>query len=120
MSPGSCRETPSGRTEAALQGTLHTLTGHKETVIVGPLPPAATGAGMNRPRVAATPRDTALRAPQRRMAEALIAPDSAEELRPAELARSARDDTGTGDDPLGEVVTSGHGLDADAGDYLQK
>jgi len=24
-----------------------------------------------------------------------------------------------GDDPLGHVVPSGHGLDADAGDYLQ-
>jgi len=42
-----------------------------------------------------------------------------EELRAAENARSPRDDTGTGDDPLGEVVPSGHGLDADAGDYLQ-
>jgi DNA-directed RNA polymerase subunit beta' len=53
------------------------------------------------------------------MAEALVAPDSAEELRAAELARSARDDAGTGDDPLGDVVPSGHGTDADAGDYLQ-
>jgi len=53
------------------------------------------------------------------MAEALIAPDSAEELRAAELARSPRDDAGTGDDPLADVVPSGHGLDADAGDYLQ-
>jgi DNA-directed RNA polymerase subunit beta' len=52
------------------------------------------------------------------MAEALIAPDSAEELRAAELARTPRDDSGTGDDPLGGVVPSGHGLDADAGDYL--
>ena len=56
---------------------------------------------------------------QRRMAEALIAPDSAEELRAAELARSPREDAGTGDDALGEVAPSGHGLDADAGDYLQ-
>jgi DNA-directed RNA polymerase subunit beta' len=53
------------------------------------------------------------------MADALIAPDSAEELRAAELARSPRDDAGTGDDPLGAVVASGHGTDADAGDYLQ-
>ncbi len=29
-----------------------------------------------------------------------------------------RDSAGTGDDPLGKVVTSGHGTDADAGDYL--
>ena len=43
----------------------------------------------------------------------------ADEPSGAELARTPRDDTGTGDDPLGEVVTSGHGLDADAGDYLQ-
>ena len=28
-------------------------------------------------------------------------------------------DGNLGDDPLGEVVPSGHGLDADAGDYLQ-
>ena len=53
------------------------------------------------------------------MQEALIAPDSAEELRAAEKARSVRDDTaGTGPDPLSEVVPSGHGTDADAGDYL--
>jgi DNA-directed RNA polymerase subunit beta' len=53
------------------------------------------------------------------MQEALIAPDSAEELRAAENARSTRDDAGTGDDPLAAVVPSGHGTDADAGDYLQ-
>jgi DNA-directed RNA polymerase subunit beta' len=75
---------------------------------------------MNRLRVAASARDTALRAAHRRMQEALVAPDSAEELRAAERARSPRDDTaGIGDDPLGEVAPSGHGLDADAGDYLQ-
>jgi DNA-directed RNA polymerase subunit beta' len=74
---------------------------------------------MNRMRVAATSRDTALRAAHRRIQEALIAPESAEELRAAENARSPRDSAGTGDDPLGEVVPSGHGLDADAGDYLQ-
>jgi DNA-directed RNA polymerase subunit beta' len=53
------------------------------------------------------------------MQEALVAPESADELRAAELMRSPRDSAGTGDDPLGEVVPSGHGLDADAGDYLQ-
>jgi len=53
------------------------------------------------------------------MQEALIAPDSAAEEHAAELARSPRDSAGTGDDPLGHVVPSGHGLDADAGDYLQ-
>jgi DNA-directed RNA polymerase subunit beta' len=54
------------------------------------------------------------------MQEALVAPESAEELRAAENARTPRDDTaGTGEDPLAEVVPSGHGLDADAGDYLQ-
>ena len=107
-------------TEAAVQGKVDTLQGLKENVIVGRLIPAGTGAGMNRLRVAASSRDTALRAAQRRMQEALIAPDSAEELRAAELARTPRDDTaGIGNDPLGEVVPSGHGLDADAGDYLQ-
>src|SRR5438270_770145 len=119
ISAASFQETTRVLTEAAVQGKVDTLQGLKENVIVGRLIPAGTGAGMNRLRVAASSRDTALRAAQRRMAEALIAPDSAEELRAAELARTPRDDTGTGDDPLGEVVPSGHGLDADAGDYLQ-
>src|SRR5438309_9525194 len=119
ISAASFQETTRVLTEAAVQGKVDTLTGLKENVIVGRLIPAGTGAGMNRLRVAATSRDTALRAAQRRMAEALISPDSAEELRAAELARSPRDDTGTGDDPLAEVVPSGHGLDADAGDYLK-
>jgi len=119
ISAASFQETTRVLTEAAVQGKVDTLMGLKENVIVGRLIPAGTGAGMNRLRVAASSRDTALRAAQRRMAEALIAPDSAEELRAAELARSARDDAGTGDDPLGDVVPSGHGLDADAGDYLQ-
>src|SRR5438067_926643 len=119
ISAASFQETTRVLTEAAVQGKVDTLQGLKENVIVGRLIPAGTGAGMNRLRVAATSRDTALRAAQRRMAEALIAPDSAEQEHEAELARSPRDDTGTGDDPLGEVVTSGHGLDADAGDYLQ-
>ncbi len=33
-------------------------------------------------------------------------------------APSARDAGGTGDDVLGAVIISGHGTDADAGDYL--
>src|SRR3954454_24432751 len=119
ISAASFQETTRVLTEASVQGKADTLEGLKENVIVGRLIPAGTGAGMSRMRVAATSRDVALRAAQRKMAEALIAPDSAEELRAAELARSPRDDSGTGDDPLGEVVTSGHGLDADAGDYLQ-
>ena len=36
----------------------------------------------------------------------------------AELARPAREAEGTGDDALAKVVPSGHGTDADAGDYL--
>jgi DNA-directed RNA polymerase subunit beta' len=55
------------------------------------------------------------------MAEAsIIAPKSAKEEHDAELARSPRDSGGTGDDALGEVVTSGTGTDADAGEYLNK
>jgi DNA-directed RNA polymerase subunit beta' len=119
ISAASFQETTRVLTEAAVQGKVDTLLGLKENVIVGRLIPAGTGAGMSRLRVAASSRDTALRAAHRRLQEALIAPDSAEELRAAELARTPRDDAGTGDDPLGEVVTSGHGLDADAGDYLQ-
>ena len=42
-----------------------------------------------------------------------------DELRAAELAQSTRDASASGPDPLGEVVTSGTGTDADAGDYLQ-
>src|SRR3954462_11577586 len=119
ISAASFQETTRVLTEAAVQGKVDTLDGLKENVIVGRLIPAGTGAGMNRLRVATSSRDTALRAAHRRMQEALIAPDSAEELRAAELARTPRDSTGTGDDPLAEVVPSGHGLDADAGDYLQ-
>jgi DNA-directed RNA polymerase subunit beta' len=106
-------------TEAAVQGKVDTLTGLKENVIVGRLIPAGTGSSMKELRVAASSRDAALRATHRRMQEALVAPNSAEELRAAELARSPREDTaGTGEDPLAEVVPSGTGTDADAGDYL--
>jgi DNA-directed RNA polymerase subunit beta' len=120
ISAASFQETTRVLTEAAVQGKVDTLMGLKENVIVGRLIPAGTGAGMNRMRVAASSRDTALRAAHRRMQEALVAPESAEELRAAENARTPRDDTaGTGEDPLAEVVPSGHGLDADAGDYLQ-
>ena len=50
--------------------------------------------------------------------DSLVGRWSAEE-HAAELARSPRDSTGTGDDALAKVVPSGHGTDADAGDYLQ-
>jgi DNA-directed RNA polymerase subunit beta' len=130
ISAASFQETTRVLTEAAVQGKVDTLTGLKENVIVGRLIPAGTGSSMKRLRVAATSRDAALRATHRRLqealvaanaAEALVAPDSAEELRAAELARSPRDDTaGTGEDPLAEVVPSGHGTDADAGDYLRE
>jgi DNA-directed RNA polymerase subunit beta' len=119
ISAASFQETTRVLTEAAVQGKQDTLIGLKENVIVGRLIPAGTGAGMNRLRVAATSRDAALRVQQRRMAEvSLIAPNSAAEERSAELKRDVRDDTG--DDALGEVVTSGTGTDADAGDYLIK
>jgi DNA-directed RNA polymerase subunit beta' len=118
ISAASFQETTRVLTEAAVQGKQDTLMGLKENVIVGRLIPAGTGAGMNRLRVAATSRDVALRAQQRALSAALVAPDSADELRAAEKARSKRDDTGTGDDALAEVVTSGTGTDADAGEYL--
>ncbi|MGK6355951.1 DNA-directed RNA polymerase subunit beta' [Sphingomonas sp. DT-207] len=121
ISAASFQETTRVLTEAAVQGKQDTLIGLKENVIVGRLIPAGTGAGMNRLRVAASSRDAALRVAQKRMQEAsLIAPASAEELRAAENARSPRDDTGTGDDPLATVVASGHGTDADAGEYLNE
>ncbi len=119
ISAASFQETTRVLTEAAVQGKQDTLIGLKENVIVGRLIPAGTGAGMNRLRVTANSRDASMRVAQRKMDEvAIIAPNSAAEEHAAELARSPRDAGGTGDDPLGEVVTSGHGTDADAGDYL--
>lgn len=121
ISAASFQETTRVLTEAAVQGKQDTLIGLKENVIVGRLIPAGTGAGMNRLRVAASSRDAALRVAQRKMAEAsLIAPASAAEEHEAELARSVRDAQGTGDDPLAAVVPSGHGTDADAGEYLNE
>ncbi|SFP46237.1 DNA-directed RNA polymerase subunit beta' [Sphingomonas rubra] len=118
ISAASFQETTRVLTEAAVQGKQDTLMGLKENVIVGRLIPAGTGAGMNRLRVAATSRDVALRAQQRALSAAIVAPISAAEQKAAEDARSPRDDTGTGDDALAEVVTSGTGTDADAGEYL--
>ncbi|MBB4840032.1 DNA-directed RNA polymerase subunit beta' [Sphingomonas kyeonggiensis] len=118
ISAASFQETTRVLTEAAVQGKQDTLIGLKENVIVGRLIPAGTGAGMNRLRVAATSRDAALRVQQRALQNALVAPNSAAEEHAAELARSVRDSEGTGSDPLASVVPSGHGTDADAGDYL--
>ncbi|WP_066720696.1 DNA-directed RNA polymerase subunit beta' [Sphingomonas pituitosa] len=121
ISAASFQETTRVLTEAAVQGKKDTLQGLKENVIVGRLIPAGTGAGMGRLRVAATSRDAALRVAQRKMQDAsLIAPASAAEEHAAELARSARDAAGTGDDPLASVAPSGHGTDADAGEYLNE
>ncbi|MCD2325055.1 DNA-directed RNA polymerase subunit beta' [Sphingomonas sp. IC-56] len=121
ISAASFQETTRVLTEAAVQGKQDTLLGLKENVIVGRLIPAGTGAGMNRLRVAASSRDAALRVAQRAMqGAAIIAPDSAEQQRAAENARTPREDTGTGDDALASVVPSGHGTDADAGEYLNK
>ncbi|MDQ2878629.1 MAG: DNA-directed RNA polymerase subunit beta', partial [Pseudomonadota bacterium] len=118
ISAASFQETTRVLTEAAVQGKKDTLTGLKENVIVGRLIPAGTGAGMNRLRVAATSRDVALRAQQRALQATLIAPDSAEEERAAELKRDVADDTGN--DALAAAVTSGTGTDADAGEYLNE
>jgi DNA-directed RNA polymerase subunit beta' len=118
ISAASFQETTRVLTEAAVQGKIDTLNGLKENVIVGRLIPAGTGAGMNRLRVTANSRDAALRASQRSLAAALAAPDSAAELRAAELAQPPEADLG--DDPLGAVEGETHGTDADAGDYLEK
>jgi len=118
ISAASFQETTRVLTEASVQGKVDSLNGLKENVIVGRLIPAGTGAGMNRLRVTASSRDAALRASQRSLAAALVAPESAAEEHAAELARTPRDSTGTGDDPLGEVTGATHGTDADAGDYL--
>ena len=118
ISAASFQETTRVLTEAAVQGKQDTLMGLKENVIVGRLIPAGTGAGMNRLRVAASSRDAALRVQQRKLQEAMIAAGTATQVKAAEDARSPRDDTGTGSDPLAEVVPSGTGTDADAGEYL--
>ncbi|WP_188658279.1 DNA-directed RNA polymerase subunit beta' [Sphingomonas metalli] len=118
ISAASFQETTRVLTEAAVQGKQDTLMGLKENVIVGRLIPAGTGAGMNRLRVAASSRDAALRAQQRALSAAIVAPASAAELRAAEEQRSRRDDTGTGNDPLASVVPSGDGSDEAAGEYL--
>jgi DNA-directed RNA polymerase subunit beta' len=116
ISAASFQETTRVLTQAAVEGKKDTLTGLKENVIVGRLIPAGTGAGMNRLRVTANSKDAALRAQQRAWQASLIAPDSAAEEHAAELAQPVEGDTG--DDALGAVVTSGHGTDADAGEYL--
>ena len=77
ISAASFQETTRVLTEASVQGKIDTLNGLKENVIVGRLIPAGTGAGMNRMRIAASSRDAALRAQQRKLQEALIAPDTA-------------------------------------------
>jgi DNA-directed RNA polymerase subunit beta' len=118
ISAASFQETTRVLTEASVQGKVDTLNGLKENVIVGRLIPAGTGAGMNRMRIAASSRDVALRAQQRKVQEALIAPDSAAEEHAAELAQSPRDASASGPDVLAAVTVSGTGTDADAGDYL--
>ncbi len=116
ISAASFQETTRVLTQAAVEGKKDTLTGLKENVIVGRLIPAGTGAGMNRLRVTANSKDAALRAQQRAWQASLIAPNSAAEEHAAELAQPIEGDTG--DDALGAVVSSGHGTDADAGEYL--
>ncbi|GHA05825.1 DNA-directed RNA polymerase subunit beta' [Novosphingobium arvoryzae] len=116
ISAASFQETTRVLTQAAVEGKKDSLIGLKENVIVGRLIPAGTGAGMNRLRVAASSRDAALRASYRKLQESLIAPDSAAEEHAAELAQGP--EAAIGDDPLALVEGETHGLDADAGDYL--
>ena len=117
ISAASFQETTRVLTEASVQGKIDTLNGLKENVIVGRLIPAGTGAGMNRLRVAASSRDASLRAAQRKLQESLILPNSAAEEHAAELAQGP--EAAVNGEPLAEVVPSGNGTDADAGDYLQ-
>jgi DNA-directed RNA polymerase subunit beta' len=117
ISAASFQETTRVLTEAAVQGKVDTLQGLKENVIVGRLIPAGTGAGMKRLRIAASSRDAALRATQRKLQESLIAPNTAAQEHAAELAQGP--EAAVGGEPLAEVAPSGHGMDADAGDYLQ-
>jgi DNA-directed RNA polymerase subunit beta' len=116
ISAASFQETTRVLTQAAVEGKKDSLIGLKENVIVGRLIPAGTGAGMNRLRVAASSRDAALRAQYRKLQESLVAPQSAAEEHAAELAQGP--EAAIGDDPLALVEGETHGLDADAGDYL--
>ncbi|HQV03299.1 MULTISPECIES: DNA-directed RNA polymerase subunit beta' [unclassified Novosphingobium] len=116
ISAASFQETTRVLTQAAVEGKRDSLIGLKENVIVGRLIPAGTGAGMNRLRVTATSRDAALRASYRKLQESLIAPDNAAEEHAAELAQGP--EAAIGDDPLAMVEGETHGLDADAGEYL--
>jgi DNA-directed RNA polymerase subunit beta' len=116
ISAASFQETTRVLTQAAVEGKKDSLIGLKENVIVGRLIPAGTGAGMNRMRVAASSRDAALRASYRKLQEHLIAPASAAEEHAAELAQGP--EAAIGDDPLAMVEGETHGLDADAGEYL--
>ena len=116
ISAASFQETTRVLTQAAVEGKKDTLIGLKENVIVGRLIPAGTGAGMNRLRVTATGRDAALRAQWKRTQEAIIAANSAEEERKAELMQGS--EAAIGDDPLAVMEGETHGTDADAGDYL--
>ena len=123
ISAASFQETTRVLTEASVQGKIDDLEGLKENVIVGRLIPAGTGAGMKRMRIAASSRDAALRAQHRALQETMIAANSAiatntaAEEHAAELAQGP--EAAIHGDPLEAVVMSGHGTDADAGDYLQ-
>ena len=118
ISAASFQETTRVLTQAAVEGKRDSLIGLKENVIVGRLIPAGTGAGMNRIRVAASSRDAALRASYRKLQEHLIAPATAAEEHAAELAQGP--EAAGLVDPLAPMEGETHGLDADAGEYLNK
>ena len=117
ISAASFQETTRVLTQASVEGKKDTLIGLKENVIVGRLIPAGTGATMNRLRVTASSRDAALKASWKKAQEAILAAETAEEERKAELAQGP--EAATGDDPLAKMEGETHGTDADAGDYLQ-
>ena len=99
---------------AVLLGTTG-LTGMPVLAYAQDAAPAAPAAARTAPAPARTAAPASTRAARPARG---VAPASAAELRAAETKRSKRDDTGTGSDPLAEVVASGDGSDAAAGDYL--
>ena len=119
ISAASFQETTRVLTQASVEGKKDTLIGLKENVIVGRLIPAGTGAGMNRMRVTANSRDASLRAQWKKNQEALLAAETAEEERKAELAQEAAN-VATGNATMGDMVSSGDGSDEAAGDYLRE
>ena len=120
ISAASFQETTRVLTEAAVQGKVDTLHGPQGECDRRPPDPGGHRRGHEPPaRCGLVARYRASCGPAPHAGSA----DRAGLGRRTACRRDSRGrrvkTAGTGDDPLGEVVPSGHGLDADAGDYLK-